>query len=348
MARLGRVARKAARWIRGRFSSGALILVYHRIAEIPGDPQLLGVAPERFAEHLEVLRKAARPMRLLDLARDLRDGTIPARAVVLTFDDGYADNLYAAKPLLERFDVPATVYVTTGFIGATREFWWDELDRLLLRPETLPESLSAEIGGATLRWVLSEPKRPNNSDLARRRGWSVAEPRDPGPRQRAYRELCAVLRGLRAPEQDALLERLATWSGGDRRARETHRALTAEEVRRIAEGGLVDVGPHTVTHPVLSSLPGEEQRREIQDSRRDLEGLVGRRVESFAYPYGDKSSYDAGTVALIQDAGFSCACANEPDSVHRGADRFRLPRFVVRDWDREEFAGRLEGWFGGG
>ncbi|MBI4364015.1 MAG: polysaccharide deacetylase family protein, partial [Candidatus Latescibacteria bacterium] len=250
---LGRLARRAARWaarwVRRPFSSGAVILVYHRIAEIPGDPQLLSVSPERFASHLAAIRAAAGPVRLLDLVRSLDGGAAPARAVALTFDDGYADNLHAAKPLLERFEVPATVYVTTGQIDSPREFWWDELDRLLLRPEALPEALTLEIGGTTRRW----------------------EFRETGPRQRAYRELCAALRDLSASHREALLDRLAAWAGADRLARMTHRALSADEVRRLAEGGLIDVAPHTVTHPALSMLPAEDQRREIEESRRALE-----------------------------------------------------------------------------
>jgi peptidoglycan/xylan/chitin deacetylase (PgdA/CDA1 family) len=76
--------------------------------------------------------------------------------VVITFDDGYADNLHNAKPLLERYDIPATVFVTTGHIGHEREFWGDELDRLLLQPSTLPELLGLSINGSPYQWELGE------------------------------------------------------------------------------------------------------------------------------------------------------------------------------------------------
>jgi peptidoglycan/xylan/chitin deacetylase (PgdA/CDA1 family) len=115
--------RRASRWLRGRFSRAALILLYHRVADLPSDPQLLGTAPQHFADHLEVLRKGNRPMSLHALCTALPDGKMPDRAVVVTFDDGYADNLHNAKALLERRDVPATVFVTTGYLGSPREFW---------------------------------------------------------------------------------------------------------------------------------------------------------------------------------------------------------------------------------
>src|SRR5262245_22040769 len=105
----------------------ALILMYHRVAEPPMDPWYLSVSPRHFAEQLDVLRQHARLLRVDQLSRALRDGDVPDRSVVVTFDDGYADNLRTAKSLLELYNVPATVFLTTGYIGQDREFWWDEL-----------------------------------------------------------------------------------------------------------------------------------------------------------------------------------------------------------------------------
>ena len=103
---------------------GGLILVYHRVVELPSVNQSpLSVTTEAFASHLEVLRKHAYPMKLSAFIHALRAGTLPPRAVVVTFDDGYANNLFQAKPLLERFDIPATVFVTSGLLGTHREFW---------------------------------------------------------------------------------------------------------------------------------------------------------------------------------------------------------------------------------
>ncbi|HEX7120009.1 MAG TPA: polysaccharide deacetylase family protein [Longimicrobiales bacterium] len=123
--------RRARMWLRrsrARRSPGAVILGYHSISAPDDDPHALCVAPARFEEHLEVLAAHARPVSLAGLARALRDGALPERAVAITFDDGYADCLHAALPRLERFDVPATAFVTTGFLG--QEFRWDAQARL--------------------------------------------------------------------------------------------------------------------------------------------------------------------------------------------------------------------------
>src|SRR5262245_38128283 len=122
----------AGKWLQKRLAARAVILMYHRIADVPLAPWSMCVAPEHFAAHLLMLRQYAIPMSLNQLAHAYHAGNLPQRAVAITFDDGYADNLHHAKPLLERYGIPATVFVTTGYVGSTREFWWDELERVLL------------------------------------------------------------------------------------------------------------------------------------------------------------------------------------------------------------------------
>jgi peptidoglycan/xylan/chitin deacetylase (PgdA/CDA1 family) len=120
--------------------------------------------------------------------------------------------------------------------------------------------------------------------------------------------------------------------------------MSAEEVVRLAEGDLVEVGAHTVTHPVLAALPPTAQRDEIQGSKVELEQILNRPVASFAYPHG---AYTDETRALVRDAKYVYACSSDTDAVWQGADCFRLPRVVVRDWDGDTFARWLRGWFGG-
>src|SRR5205814_7651707 len=118
-----------------------LVLLYHRIVELRSEPWNLSVAPRRFEEQMEALRAVASPVALARIVRALGGGEIPDRAVAITFDDGYADNQAAALPVLERHGVPATVFVTTGFVGQPLEMWWDQLERILLLPGTLPRSV---------------------------------------------------------------------------------------------------------------------------------------------------------------------------------------------------------------
>ena len=116
----------------------AMILVYHRVTPLDFDPEWLAVTPDRFAEQMDVLRRHYHVLSLSELHACLQKGNVPRKAVAVTFDDGYADNLLSARPVLERYDVPATFFVTTGKLDQTSEFWWDELGSLLLETPKLP------------------------------------------------------------------------------------------------------------------------------------------------------------------------------------------------------------------
>jgi peptidoglycan/xylan/chitin deacetylase (PgdA/CDA1 family) len=331
-----------------RFSPRAIILLYHRIR--PGsscDPYALGVTPEHFAEHLQLLRKHGRPMGLQQLVEALRYGNLPRRAVVVTFDDGYADNLNLARPLLERHDVPATVFVTAGYLGQGCEFWWDELDRLLLQPGTLPELLRLEINGIRHQWELGSVTSYDDSASRTHCNWHYAMTTDPTPRHQIFRVLYRELLVMPHQQRRSTLESLRTWAGAEATARASHRILSQEEVVRLAEGGLVEIGAHTMTHPVLGSLSRAGQAEEIRGSKDQLEDILGHTVTSFAYPYGTRArnDYTPETVELVRDAGFACGCSNLATPVHQGSDTYQLSRATVKDWDGERLAERLQAWF---
>src|SRR5919108_3473469 len=252
--------RPAARWLKYRFAPPAVILMYHRVTALPNDPYLLAVTAKRFAQQMEVIRRYGVPMRLGRLVEALQDGKLPHRAVVVTFDDGYTDNLHNAKPLLERYDIPATVFVTTGHIGHLHEFWWDELDRLLLQPGTLPPRLELSLDGRTWQWELGETATYTTADFERHRDWHIERQDDPTPRQRRCRSRYQRLRTLTEGDRQQLLVELRTWAGAEPIGRPTHRILSHDEVVDLAAGGLVEIGAHTVTHAALAALSVVAQR----------------------------------------------------------------------------------------
>ncbi len=315
---------------------GPRILLYHRVTELPSDPQQLAVSPRHFAEQLAVLRQFAYPMSLSAMMQALREGHLPRRAVAVTFDDGYADNLLFAKPLLEEYAMPATIFVVSGQLGSTEEFWWDDLARLLLEPGTLPAELRMTVAGAAVIWQAGASAAYRTADAMRDAGWHVGQRDDPTPRQQLYRVLCDRLRPLPAPARQEVLAQLQTWAGAGVVGRSSHRALACEELMRLPST-VVEVGAHTVTHSFLAGLPLAEQQREIAESRQRLEAIIGRPVTTFSYPFGTTASYSAETQRLAREAGMVCACANVPDRVGLGTDPFQLPRVLVRDWDGDTF-----------
>jgi peptidoglycan/xylan/chitin deacetylase (PgdA/CDA1 family) len=333
---LGRHMSRAVRWLRRR-RSRPMILMYHRVAQPEVDPWALCVSPGHFAQQLEVLQRCCVCLRLDDFVLSLIEGRLPTRAVAVTFDDGYADNLHEAAPALERYGVPATVFLATGFLGAQREFWWDELEYLLLHPGPLPAVLVLEVRCEERLWSLGEAAEYSAEEFARHRSWRGWE-EAPGRRQVIYREIYELLRTLQPSEQEAVLDHLGAWAQIPRRARPSYRILTSSETAELARSPMVSIGAHTITHPVLPGLPEEAQRQEIERSRADCERLTGATVRSFSYPFGAKSET---TRALVAKAGMLTACAGYGELVQGMSDPFALPRVPVFDWDGREFARRL-------
>jgi peptidoglycan/xylan/chitin deacetylase (PgdA/CDA1 family) len=124
----------------------AIVLMYHRVDREECDPWGLCVDPDRFAEQVDVLRGKAEVLSVGELTNRLKNDTVPSRSACITFDDGYVDNVRKARPVLERFDVPATFFLVSGQVGQPVEFWWDDLERLLLQPGSLPDHLSSPPG----------------------------------------------------------------------------------------------------------------------------------------------------------------------------------------------------------
>lgn len=317
--------RRFARRLPQRFRTRVLILAYHRVAAVPWDPAGLCVSPEHFAEQLAVLCERFAPVSLGELLADLERGTLRRRSVVVTFDDGYADNLLQAKPMLGRFGVPATVFVTTAPLDEERELWWDELERALERAPLPPRRLPS----ASPAWELPDAAAPTQASADRLqlfhawRGWLM---------QRSHEERRKALDALLAGAECEVAPR------------PSHRTLTAQEIAELAVGGAIEVGAHTVTHPVLSLLSPSERRSEMLASKRRLEALLDRPVRSFSHPFGEPQHFDATTSALLRECGFACACSSVPRPVEAKADRFWLPRTTVGDWNGDRFARRLSRW----
>lgn len=312
--------RRLRRFIDRRVHSAApIILMYHRVTDIPVDPWGLAVHPARFEEQIDVLTRARRVVHLHDLieaeqSRTSRDKPLAA----VTFDDGYHDVYSNARRILRRYDCPMTLFVATGAIGTAQEFWWDAICRIFLETEFLPSNLSFEVAGKARRWSVPV--------FDQKRG-----------REEIFYEIWAELRQRPHDMQMRGVDELAQWAGCSLVARESHRAMTKEEVRDISDG-LVVIGAHTVTHPTLPAHRYEDQYHEIAESRRGCEEFIDGPVNAFAYPFGD---HDDATVSAVREAGFSWACTVNPGIVRPGADPIRLPRLFIGDWDGDEFQKRL-------
>ena len=325
---------------------GAPILIYHRICDPSCDPQLLSVSPQHFADQLEVLQRSRHAVRLRELEQGLGYSKKREEVFSITFDDGYFDNLGNAKALLERFNVPATVFIIGKNIGNKQEPWWDELDRIILNSETLPEKIGLEISGKWYSWDLNNAETNGCKEVEASRRWNISDKKDASCRTVLYRSLCSLLRPLPSREIDDVLTNLRAQIQHAPVGQTSYRILAPEEIVRLTQGGLIEVGGHTMTHPVLSGLTREDQLKEIQDNKKLLENILGHEISGFAYPYGTLFAFTRETVTLVQECGYKYACSNYPDLVRKGSNPYKLPRLIVRDWDGDEFARCLRNKYG--
>lgn len=320
----------------------SLILLYHRVADVECDPQLLSVSHENFKAHLECITHDYTPVSLQALLSEEKQIEAGKKCVAITFDDGYADNLYNAKPLLDSFRVPATVFVTSEATLTTSEFWWDTLERIFLRPGVLPERLKIVTGGMSYERQLGQVHQYAEGLWRQYKSWNVLEKRDPTERHRIYKDLCALLRPRPAAPIDAFVGALSAWAGPGAGPNRHQLPLSQQELEELSKSSDIEIGSHGATHCCLSSMSLEEQEEEIRTSKIIIESTVKHRIDKFSYPFGAPSDYSARTQALLKTAGFLCACSTTPGVLKKDTNPFELPRLIVRNWDGREFKKRLQ------
>jgi peptidoglycan/xylan/chitin deacetylase (PgdA/CDA1 family) len=288
-----------------------LVATYHRIgrpAESPYFDAVFSATPEAFAAEVRFLRDRFRLItldELLDLAGP--DFPLTGPTALITFDDGYRDNLDEALPVLQALGVPATFFLVTGFLDAPRLPWWDHVSYVLKQaraaqitldrpaPMTLDleQTPRAEAIAAVVRaWLDHPPDRENEAEVRRH-----------------------------------LEERAGVFV--DEHALGSALFLTWDDARRLADAGMA-IGSHSQSHPTLARLSEAEQFRELAGSKRLLEDRLGRPVEALAYPYGWPGATTDATRRLAREAGYRLAFSavlgvNQPGRI----DPFDLRRLNV-------------------
>jgi peptidoglycan/xylan/chitin deacetylase (PgdA/CDA1 family) len=288
-----------------------LVLIYHRV--LPTADPLLPGEPDAgaFAEQMDLVRATCTVLPLAEAVERLLSGSLPSRAAAITFDDGYANNQSVAAPILAARKLPATVFVATGFIGTGRMF-----------NDTVIES------------VRRAADRLDLGDM----GLGIHELTDSPARRRAIDAILSAVKYKSLEERLAMAAAIAERVGA---ALPNDLMMTADQIRALHAGG-IEIGAHTVSHPILRRLDADSARREIVASRRELEDIIGARVTSFAYPNGRPlQDYDGTHVQMVREAGFSAAVSTAWGAAGRNSDRHQIPRMLP--WDRSplKFAARL-------
>lgn len=335
---------------RRRFEPLALILTYHQICERDVDPWNNAVTPANFREQLAVLEQFASPVHIGEIAAAAESGSfahLPRRAVAITFDDGYANNLRHAAPALVDAKMPGTVFVTTGMVDHPREFWNDELERIFLSPGTLPDLLDLAVGSTRYVWELGDDTEYTAEQAHEHRRW-LAWHTAPTSRHHLFQELYDVFQPMEAAPRAELLRHLLQWANVPETPRADLDMLSVSGLRDLAAMPGISIQAHTVSHPVLAALNADEQRRELVDSRDQLREWLGPQaaLDGMAYPYGLSEHYSNVTADLAREVGYRWAAANVADVVRPTTGVFDLRRASVTNLNGDAFQHWLRWWFG--
>jgi peptidoglycan/xylan/chitin deacetylase (PgdA/CDA1 family) len=283
---------------RGRLT----VMIFHRV--LPAHDPFFPYDPDvrQFASIMTAVASQFTPLSLGDALRALEAGTLPPRAVCVTFDDGYADNLPLAVPILARCGIPATVFVASGFLDG--RIMWN--DRVI-------EAVKCAKGDFM-----------DLTDL----GLGVHRLGGIADNVLLVRTLINKLKYLAAEAREQVTLELALRFAPN----QTSPMLSRAQVCQLHDAG-VEIGGHTVTHPILSRTDSATAYREIADNKDDLEGLVGHRLRFFAYPNGfPGKDFGAEHAEMVRRIGYQAAFTARPGVAMAHTDRFWLPRFTP--WDR--------------
>ena len=279
------------------------ILIYHRVLPAP-DPFLDGDPDaETFRWQMQLLARHFNPLSLNEAVSRLREGTLPARAVCVTFDDGYADNLTVAAPVLQEVGVPATFFIATGYLDGGQMFNDILIEAARRIPAGKVDLAPEPLGVRTVA---------NDADRVTLAGELI----------RHFKYLPAAERSERV---DTLVKQLGISVPDDL-------MLTTAQLRDLHSTDRT-IGAHTVTHPILTRLTEQQARDEMASGKRHLESLLGEPVTLFAYPNGRLGSdYQREHTVLAEECGFQAAVSTRWGTAGRNSDLYQLPRFTP--WDR--------------
>jgi peptidoglycan/xylan/chitin deacetylase (PgdA/CDA1 family) len=293
--------------INSRLRNRAVVLTYHRvipsseIADCPSNPGIV-VSSRAFEAQMRFLRRHFRPLSLdRFVSMVVERKPFEPRSCLVTFDDGWRDNSTHARPILEKYEIPAVVYLATGYIGTDRRFWQESMTESLLSIRRQRKKIGEDLELAVLRPCLVPA-----DDVARA----------------AISRLVASFKGVASEEIDRFQNKLAELAGGagETPAEERH-FMDWDEVAAMKSAG-VEIGCHGVNHLFLTDAR-TDVAFEVEKSKKILEEKFGASPSSFCYPNGD---YDSSAVEVVRRAGFSVAFSTDRGYVSRADDPYLLKR----------------------
>jgi len=287
------------------------ILIFHQVLRTRDFMRPDTPTAEEFEWKMRMLANYLTPMALRDALNCLDNHTLPERAVCVTFDDGYLDNLTVALPILEKWGIPGAVFVSSDFL--TRGIMWN--DRII----------------ESIRTAQCDEVNLENFELGQFRLDSEVA------RYTSAQQIIKKVKYLNSNLREEVIGDLEKQCKYSR----SRLMLTRDQLVELSNSG-IEIGSHTKSHPILKSITNEEAEIEIWESKTHLEELLQKEVRFFAYPNGQPGiDYDNDHVRITKEAGFSAAFSTETGVATLNCDRWQMPRFTPWDKSPIKYLGRM-------
>lgn len=280
------------------------ILIFHRVLESYDFMRPDEITADEFDKKMELIKKYFTPLPLNEAIDRLKEGSLPKRAICITFDDGYRDNAEVAYPILKKWNIPATFFIATGFLNDGR--MWND---------TVIETIR----------VCSK----NELDLSKL-GLGLFKLGTRQQREQSAQKIIQNIKHCPQDERAKMVEAIASHAS----LLPNNLMMEAKQVAMLSENGM-EIGGHTVTHPILATLSADKVEQEIAQGKTTLENLIQRPVTSFAYPNGKPGQdYLLEHADIVKQLGFKAAVSTKWGVSDSKTDRFQLNRFTP--WDKSE------------
>ena len=282
-----------------RAKNKLLILTYHRVLE-NYDPIIDEVDAVQFTQQMETLAEFFNVLSLDEGLERMQNNDLPPGSVCVTFDDGYRDNHDVALPILNALNLPATFFVATGYLGDG--MMWNDVITESVRKTTLREVDLADFSLGKFS-ILNDHQRVNLIDMLQEK-WKYC----------SVDERNQIVGRFRQVMQVEFNERLM---------------MTEDEVKALSLAGM-EIGGHTVSHPILACTDLDEVRQEISQGKQKLESIVGKELKFFAYPNGQfGKDYTKEHAQLVESLGFKAALTTNNGVIDNSSELYELPRISI-------------------
>jgi peptidoglycan/xylan/chitin deacetylase (PgdA/CDA1 family)/CelD/BcsL family acetyltransferase involved in cellulose biosynthesis len=300
-----------------RVQGSARIFYYHRVNN-DNDPYFDAITTDLFEVHMRYLARHYKVVSLAEVHRHLEGGDSNEMVVGVTFDDGYRDNYECAFPILKRYNIPATIFLTTGVLDSGELLWFEQLAEAVKK--TGQEYIDLEIDIPRRFWMRNQPERLESN-----------------------RRIFGLLRGFSDTDRRTWLADILGRLGRPGDSERKGKMLTWDQVRLMNANG-IDFGGHTVTHPFLSKLTPRQAEWEISECKRRIDEETQKPADFFAYPNGREEDFAASNKELLRNAGYRGAVTTIWGMNYRTTDRMEMRRGGPWENSPEMFALKLD-WY---